>query len=337
MSDVQRILVRAPNWIGDQIMAREFFQRLRAKSPAAEITVACVSWVADLQFRDCVDQVVILEKSTGARKAVLNIQAGLMQRKRGFDLGIALPNSFSTAGFLWSAGCRIRRGYRAEWRDRLLTDPQPWIDKGQYLHRAKAYAFLAQADEVEIAGAPDFEKMWPDVSPFAPPEEPYFVVAPGSTAASRRWPIDRFGAVARHAWKSLGLRPVIVGGRAEATLAEALMGLNSEVPWVNWTGRGSPAALWRLFRNARCSLVNESGLAHLSSLCGSKTFIVVGAADPSRTAPVGPGPCRIVTHQPSCWPCERNDCRNMGADYLKCLDLISVNEVSRLIEQSLEL
>ena len=56
----QKILVRAPNWIGDQILAYPCFHYLRAGYPTAQITVVCQPWVASVQFRHLVDEVYVL-------------------------------------------------------------------------------------------------------------------------------------------------------------------------------------------------------------------------------------------------------------------------------------
>lgn len=54
MPTPQKILVRAPNWIGDQILAYPFFHHLRAGYPGAQITAVCQPWVASVQFRHLV-------------------------------------------------------------------------------------------------------------------------------------------------------------------------------------------------------------------------------------------------------------------------------------------
>ena len=59
---MKRILVRTPNWIGDQIMAYPFFSQLRKSYPDAWIGVVCTEWVKDIQFRGLIDEIFILPK-----------------------------------------------------------------------------------------------------------------------------------------------------------------------------------------------------------------------------------------------------------------------------------
>ncbi|MBU6376430.1 MAG: hypothetical protein KGQ59_10575, partial [Bdellovibrionales bacterium] len=69
---MMRILVRAPNWIGDQLMAYPFFHYLRRTKPRAKITVACVPWVADLQFRHLVDDVIVINPPPAHRRSFVS-------------------------------------------------------------------------------------------------------------------------------------------------------------------------------------------------------------------------------------------------------------------------
>src|SRR5690606_4799450 len=121
-----------------------------------------------------------------------------------------------------------------------------------------------------------------------PPSGPYWVMAPGATAESRRWPEKYFLALARTIATQTGWTGVIVGGPKEAPLAELLCA-EGDAKLVDYTARGPVSALFPVFRGARFTVSNESGLAHVAALCGSPVQIVCGAADPRRTRPLGPG------------------------------------------------
>src|SRR5215471_16591262 len=98
------IVVRALNWIGDQILAYPFFHYLRQVYPAAQITVACMLWVASIQFRHLIDNVCVLPQprssSPWAKACALEAQAKLLRAQRPWDLGLCLPNSFASAWLL---------------------------------------------------------------------------------------------------------------------------------------------------------------------------------------------------------------------------------------------
>ena len=106
MSDPKTILVRSPNWIGDQILAYPFFHFLRQTFPFARIAVACVPWVEVVQFKHLVNDVISLPKPAAAtlweKGKALELGLNFLRKQGPWDLGICLPNSFSAAWLLFS-------------------------------------------------------------------------------------------------------------------------------------------------------------------------------------------------------------------------------------------
>jgi heptosyltransferase-2 len=341
---MNRILVRAPNWIGDQILAYPFFQLLRARYPNAWITVVCTEWVKDIQFKGFVDEVRILprNRSEGFISAARNLLRFSAELKRAgpWDLGITLPNSFGSALLLRLAGVKHRRGYAADGRSFLLTEAIPF-SRGSGLHRSRAYVLLLaqeglpdhEADEYWEKGPErhfDPHLHWPEAEAIEPPREPYFVIAPGSNADSRRWSVTEFESFTEIMLSRYQLKAIVVGGRAEKELAKEL--LRRGVSVEDYTARGWVAAHWKLFRGASFTICNDSGLAHVASLCGSKVQIVWGAGDPERTLPIGPGLVRVVTNPVPCWPCERNECLFKDSRVNQCLRGITGEKVFEEVE-----
>ena len=308
------ILVRSPNWIGDQVIARPFFHALRLAHPHAHIGAACVPWVADLQYRDLVDEVVVLP-SRGLGAAAARLRAA-----RRWDVGVSLPNSFSAAWMLFRAGARERIGYAAGWRSLLLNHSRPW-PRAAKEHRAATYLGLLPpgAPAVATAGASfNPARVWPHANPVAPPPGTYWVAAQGSNAESRRWPPESFAALARLVVQATGMTGVVVGGRAEAPLAARLCA-DPAARLSDLTARGPASALWRVFGGAKFVVSNDSGLAHLAALCGAPVHVVWGGGDPDVTKPLGPGRVHVHSNAVSCWPCVRNTCSQPAALKIRCL------------------
>ena len=116
-------------------------------------------------------------------------------------------------------------------------------------------------------------------------------------AASRRWPVERFAALAKDIAHTTGLSGLVVGGTAEIAVANQLCQEPAH-QLTDLTARGPVAAYWQVLRQARFTVSNDSGLAHVAALCGSPVYIVWGAGDPGKTKPLGPGPVRIL-HYPA--------------------------------------
>jgi lipopolysaccharide heptosyltransferase II len=349
----QKILVRAPNWIGDQVLAFPFFYYLRQRYPQARIVSVCAPWVESIQFRNLVDDVVVLprllQKGWRAKFEHLEKGAELLRKKSEWDLAITLPNSFSSAWQIFRAGAKSRRGFSADSRGILLNQRVDW-KRAAAMHRADAYlqllsemgrggaesvirraaSFWGVLPENELdPGIPgvlpqfDAERAWPDAEVLEPPAQKYWVLAPGSNAESRRWPVERFAALARKITEETGWIGIIVGGVAEAPLAETLSGSKL----LDRTARGGVSGLWKVFRQAQFTVANDSGLAHVASLCGSPVQVVWGAGDPRKTRPIGPGPVQISLNAVECWPCERNLCSLQEGKRLDCLRGVSVDMV----------
>jgi ADP-heptose:LPS heptosyltransferase len=257
-----------------------------------------------------------------------------------WDLGISLPNSLSAAALLYRAGVKKRRGYPGDGRGLLLNEKilKRTTDSA---HRADAYVRLLPEVESQLKIAPqkfwgvppendldpgipgvmqrfDAARSWPESRPIEPPKQDYWVLAPGSNAESRRWPVERFADLARRIVSETGWPGLVVGGAGEARLAEELVD-DRTLKLQNWTALGDVADYSQLFSRARLTVSNDSGLAHVAALCGSSVHVVWGAGDPRRTQPIGPGRVKITLNPVDCWPCERNQCALTGNQKLQCL------------------
>lgn len=358
----KNILVRTPNWIGDQILAFPFFYFLRRAFPESRIVSACPAWVESIQFRDLVDEVVVLPRvlSPGwfSRLESIEKSAQLLRKKGPWDLAISLPNSFTAAWQIFRAEARIRRGYSMEGRGILLNERVSWKE-GALLHRADAYLKLLPSDvnpeksALEFWGVPaeneldppklgilysfPAEKAWPVHELIEPPAQKYWILAPGSIAESRRWPVERFASLARKISKKTGWVGVVVGGPAEAVLAEKLCSAdeNDELRLLDYTARGPVSSLWKIFQQSQFTVSNDSGLAHVAALCGSPVQVIWGAGDPKRTRPIGPKGVQLALNATDCWPCERNFCENPEEKRLDCLNGILVENVWNQIESQI--
>lgn len=354
---MNRILVRCPNWIGDQVLAFPFFYYLRKAFPRARIAAASVPWVSDLVFHDLVDEVIVLPRArgpgVGSRLRAVEEGASRARAHGPWDLGVSLPNSISSAWFLRRSGAGRRRGYRTDVRGWLLNDGVPWnADPGR--HRAQAYLDLLPREAAPARGAREFWGVLDDLEPGAPgelrafdaaaswpgirgPERPpgeYYVMAPGATAESRQWPEEYFARLARIIADRSGWTGVLVGGASEAGLAGRLAA-EEGLRLVDRTASCPVSGLHALFSGARFTVCNESGLAHVAALSGCFVQVVCGAADPRRTRPLGPGRVQIAVNPVDCWPCERNTCHQPAEAKIRCLRGISPESVWEEIQRGL--
>ena len=117
-----KILVRAPNWVGDAVMAIPALTAIRNSRAEAEISILARPPVADLfSGQPFADRIIEFEHK-GKHKGWLGRES-LIRQLRGekFDCAILLQNAFEAAWLAWRAGIPERIGYARDARGVLLT------------------------------------------------------------------------------------------------------------------------------------------------------------------------------------------------------------------------
>ena len=90
-----KILVRAPNWIGDSILAVPAIHSLSQNHPEAEIWVAAKGWVKDLFISYSFIKGIVSLPDRADLKNLLRTAQEL--KGQDFDTGLLLTNSFGSA------------------------------------------------------------------------------------------------------------------------------------------------------------------------------------------------------------------------------------------------
>ncbi|MBL8113420.1 MAG: lipopolysaccharide heptosyltransferase II [Acidobacteria bacterium] len=315
-----RILLRAPNWVGDVVMSLPALTALRAEFPKAHLAVQARSWVAELyRLRDEVDGVVV-EDSRGAHQGREGRERLAQELRSGrFDRTVILPTSFASAWIPFRAGIPERIGYRAEGRSLLLTQAVPQdLEPGE--HQIWKHLRLVSA-----AGARLPEK--PDVSWSVGPREraaarkllesaglgsrKFVAVHAASFAhAAKRWPFPRFAELLDLLHREEGLTAVLLGSEAERAVNGELLALTTRGAPVDLAGRSSLPEVLGLLAEADRFVGNDSGLAHLAGAVGTPAAVLFGPTDPEATRPWDgpradgqPSRIAVVRSAPPCAPC----------------------------------
>jgi len=185
----------------------------------------------------------------------------------------------------------------------LRPNPPPWsgIAKGCSLphanpHRDLMHTLERQADQLKFAG------IWPDapiepgtapapdlsfLARGAPPEQPYALLVPGGSAhrLDKRWPVERFGELAR-LLRERGLEVVVIGGPQETPLAAEIAQGAGEVR--DLTGKTDFGQIASLGAKASLAVGNDTGPLHLIAAAGAPTVALFSdASDPALCAPRG--------------------------------------------------
>lgn len=165
MSDPSTIIIRAPNWVGDCVMATPALASLRKGFPQAHIILVCRGHSAEIfEGGPWFDELASLphrKESARMRKTLALVHA---LRRRRADLGVLLTNSFRSALFMRAARPREILGYAREGRGFLLTRRvEPLREDGDfaaapmvgyYLRLVQAAGCSADSQAVHLATTP---------------------------------------------------------------------------------------------------------------------------------------------------------------------------------------
>jgi len=321
-----RVVVVAPNWLGDAVMALPALASVRQQWPSAHVAVAARASVAPLFAMVAgVDAVITLETTTGLGAVARWRRDAHRLASAGADAALLLPNSFVSAWIVAQAAIGERWGYAADLRARLLTRAVPRPRTG--LHQADYYLALVEA--LGIAPAARYAHVQVPAAALEArtdllegggltPDAPYVALAPGAAyGKAKQWPPERFAELVARIHAEFGWRAVLVGTRSDARvcagIAEDVHRRHPEAPApLDLSGRTDLPALAAVLASARAVVANDSGAMHLAGAVGAPVVAVFGSTNEQQTtpltaAPAAPSP-RVITHPVWCRPCMLREC-----------------------------
>src|SRR5262249_56572741 len=123
---MQRLVILAPNWLGDAVMALPAIADVRRALPAAHVAIAARGTVAPLfQLVPGINDTIVLGAGASLRRIGSWRSVGAELSGRGFDTALLLPNSIHAALIASRAGVPERWGYGSGLRRQWLTRSIP--------------------------------------------------------------------------------------------------------------------------------------------------------------------------------------------------------------------
>ncbi len=335
---VSRVVVRAPNWLGDAVLALPAMAALRAHFASAEMTVAASPAVAALLKEPSdvrPDHVLILpEKPKAAARAI---------RDGAFELGILFPNSFGSAWMLKRAGVPQRWGIARDARGWLLSRRSAIGRQGG--HHADYYRNLVRGFGIPcddgpptlgVSTASRAEAVALLERAGVTPETRLVGVAPGAAyGQAKQWPPARMAEVIARLIRDRDVTCVIVGAvHDRAASREIESWLRAHAPdarakVVDLVGRTELGALAGLASMCRVFVSNDSGAMHVAAALGRPVVAMFGPTDERVTRPLGRGD--VLTSDVFCRPCHLRDC---PIDH-RCMKRITVETVFAAVSRHL--
>lgn len=323
---VRRVLVRAPNWVGDAVMSLPVLSGLRRLFPLTEITVLAAPRVAPL-FAGQPGVTEIIRYPSGRGKWQV-----LWELRGRFDVALALPNSMESALGLWLVGVPSRVGYNTDARRLFLKEAVSNCRELAGLHTVfyllgllKALGGVTTFTPPTLYLEPEEEAMAAQVLSAAelPGRGPWVGLSPGAAfGPAKRWEPSRFAALGRELEREFGSRLVLLGADDERPVAD-LVKQQLQGPVVDLVGRTSLREVLGVLSQLNLLVTNDSGLMHAAAALSVPLVALFGSTDPGATGPFT-SRATVIHHPLPCSPCFKRTCE---ADYA-CLTAISVDEVA---------
>ena len=342
----RKILVRAPNWIGDAVMCEPAVRGLRSLFPEAELTMLAKPAIAELFIAHPGLHCVLVYDDKGAHAGISGkwSLAGMLRRHR-FDLAVLFQNAFEAAFLAWLAGIPRRYGYATDGRVLFLTEPVAVPNGPVPVHQVEYYwnllRPLGMAGRAALPGllvSADEDRRVDVRLTAAGIDSSDLIIGinPGSTYGSaKRWLPDRFAEVAKRLVRRLEqaesahVAVVILGAKGEESLGEdiaAQLGGRSVV----LSGATSIRDLMAVVKRCRLLVTNDTGPMHIAAAFGVPVVAVFGPTDWRTTAPYGQERS-IVREAVDCAPCLLREC---PIDH-RCMTRIPVDRVYEAAVQQL--
>lgn len=319
-------------------MALPMISEAREAYPGAHVIALTPQPMAELlRGNPAVDDVLTLPPThVHGLKSVMYVKELLAPFR--FEIGIIMPPSFGAAAGFKLGGVKERIGYIADGRRLLLSKPLPLPTPLNCQHRSVTYFELlrrATGKALEYVkpklflSQEDTDAAATMLRGFGIAEgQAYAAIAFRAVAASRRWGIERYAALAKRLHEEAGLAIVLIGGSDDARDGDKIIEQLAGLSVFNLAGKTSLRETAALLSSARLFVGNDSGPAHLAAAVGAPLVVLSGADDPKETSPVSERRELLRLAHLRCISCVKNSCPLSGAEKMRCMNDLAVDQVA---------
>ena len=348
MIKTKKILVRAPNWVGDVVMATPAFRCIRENFADSRITLLIkMNLRCIIDGSPWFDEIVELKPKVRQGKKGLfsslkvfsrNIKesSGLIKQLRlgKYDLGVLFPNSFGSAFMMWAGGVKKRIGYKRDARSFLLTDGierlseagkfKPTYMADYYLRLCAQPGCRIGSKKLELFVSRECEDMADELlMKYNIYRKPFILINPGASyGPSKCWTAEGFARTSDLLREASGYKIVLVCGPGEAELANDIEGF-AKKSLTNLSKESVPLDVLKALVK-KCSLLVtvDSGPRHFAVALKRPVVVLMGPTDPRYTESeyeIG----KVIREDIDCSPCHIKTC---PADH-RCMMMISPEKV----------
>ena len=337
---VNNLLIRAPNWVGDLVMATSGFRDLRRGFPGARIAVIVPrSRAGVLAGADHHDELII----EPGRSLAAAVRLGRELGRRRFDLALIYPNSLRSAVAPFVARVPERIGYRGEFRRWLLTRsipepeyrgrpegpgprrlPEPMVHRYAAILAAAGVKAGEGRPELAVSEACEERARLRRAELGIAPGERLVGLNPGASfGASKLWPVERFARAADLITARTGLRTILFVGPGEEEIARRIAELSRSGPISTASAPLDLDLLKPFVRDLALLITTDTGPRQYAVAFQVPVVAVMGPTHPGYSA-AHLDETEVIRRDVPCGPCHLKVC---PLDH-RCMTLIEPEEVA---------
>lgn len=309
-----KILIVAPSWVGDMVMAQSLFIELKKQQPDCQIDVLAPAWSQGLLERmpqvSQIFEMPLLHGEFGLKK---RFQLGKKLRSENYHQAIVLPNSWKSALIPFFANIPKRTGFIGEMRYGLLNDARK-LNKSILTMTVQRFVTLGLEKKAELP--PKYE--FPALNVSAQQQRaviekfelrlanPILVLCAGAEFGSaKRWTEAHFAELASQKMAQ-GWQIWLIGSQKDKVVTEEI---NKLTGWrcQDFAGKTNLTQAVDLLSLAHTVVSNDSGLMHVASALDKKVIALYGSSDPKFTPPLH-SQAQVVSLNLPCSPCFKREC-----------------------------
>ncbi len=329
-----RVLALRFGSVGDLVLTTPALGALKAACPATEVVLATrARWAPVAESNPHVDRVVTLGDDEGLLAFARRL------RELDADALLDLHQSLRSRALRWLLPHRpVGVWQRRPWFDDLLVRAglRRFVPRVRLADRSH-HAVEALLGRPVPRGVLAYRVSDAQTAALAavltergvPAGAPVLGIAPGANWATKRWPVERFAALAERA-ADAGFVPLVTGSAAEAPLAAAI---TSRVQSArDLTGRVDLALLGAFADRCAAFVANDSGPMHIARARGVPTLALFGSTSAAQFDFTGH---RAVHHPTPCAPCHPYGRPSCPRGHFACMEDLRVDAAWGALERLL--
>ena len=299
----KKILVRAPNWLGDNVLILPAVVRLQQLAPHSEITILVKAAFSEF-WKLAGFKVIELPKFQGISGLIARYQFAKKIKTYNFDWAIIMPNSFDSAVIPFLATIKKRIGWATDARRFLLNhiikhpnfSPQKQQPFDQLFLIEKLFDiqnFSEELPQVKLNISNELIQAAKEKF-LIENEKIYIAINPGATYGTAKcWEKDYYVELILKAQRSLDLNVLIIGGNGDFEVCNAIMQdlllLDPQAAtWCkNMAGKTSITELATFLKMSQVLITNDTGAMHMAAVVETPIIAIFGPTNWNRTAPLG--------------------------------------------------